>query len=104
MRNSVFAIAGLMLLVGSTAFADETAIISSEAPNQNTALYNAFEIGLGFGYSQGVGDVGTGVRSLTDSGGPGVLGELDLGWRVNPNWLVGAYSTIAWLYHGDAPG
>jgi hypothetical protein len=94
----------LMLLVGSAAFADQTATLSSWAPSNNTALYNALEIGLGFGYTQGVGDVGPGVRSLTDSGGPGVSGELDLGWRINPNWLVGTYGTIAWLSTGDAPG
>ncbi len=103
-RKGSIAAAGLMLSVGSAAFADETVTISSGAPNKKTALYNAFEIGLGFGYSQGVGDVGTGVRSLTDSGGPGVSGELDLGWRINPNWLVGAYGTVGWLSTGNAPG
>jgi hypothetical protein len=41
---------------------------------------------------------------LTDSGGPGISGEVDLGWRISPSWLVGAYGTTGWLSTGDAPG
>lgn len=97
------AAAGL-LSAASVAFADETTVVSSQASDKKSGLYNAFEIGLGAGYSQGVGNVGDNVRSLTDIGGPGVSGELDLGWRINPNWLVGAYGTAAWLSTGNAPG
>jgi hypothetical protein len=98
------AVAGLVLSVGSLAIADETVVVSSSTSEKKTGLYNAFEVGIGAGYSQGVGNVGNNVRSLTDMGGPGVSGELDLGWRINPNWLVGGYGTVAWLSTGDAPG
>jgi hypothetical protein len=104
MRSAAFAIAGCLLAIGSTARADETTVVSRSAPDTKTGLYNAFEIGIGAGYVQGVGDVGDGVHSLTDSGGPGVFGELDLGWRINPNWLVGVYGTTGWLSTGDASG
>jgi len=103
-KSAVFATAGFLLVVGSVARADETAIVSRSAPDTKAGLYNAFEIGVAFGYTQGVGDVGDGVRSLTDSGGPGVSGEVDLGWRINPNWLVGLYGTIGWLSTGDSAG
>lgn len=103
-KSSTFAIAGWLLAIGSTAGAQEATVVSRSAPDANSGLYNAFEIGIAAGYSQGVGDVGDGVRSLTDSGGPGISGEVDLGWRINPNWLVGVYGTTGWLSTGDAPG
>ena len=98
------AVAGWVLSAAPVAMADETVVVSSSASEKKSGLYNAFEIGLGAGYSQGVGNVGDNVRSLTDIGGPGVSGELDLGWRINPNWLVGTYGTVGWLSTGNAPG
>ncbi len=103
-KSAVFATAGWLLAVGFVAHADETTIVSRSAPDTKNGLYNAFEIGVALGYTQGVGDVGDGVRSLTDSGGPGVSGEVDLGWRINPNWLVGVYGTTGWLSTGDSAG
>jgi len=98
------AVAGLILSAGSIALADETVVVSGTAPEKASGLYNAFEIGIGAGYSQGVGDVGKNVPSLTDSGGAGTSLELDLGWRIDPHFLVGIYGTGAWFSTGDAPG
>jgi hypothetical protein len=103
-KSAAFAIASGLLALGSSARAEETAMVTRSAPDTTSGLYNAFEIGVAFGYLQGVGDVGDGVRSLTDSGGPGISGEVDLGWRINPNWLVGVYGTTGWLPTGDASG
>jgi hypothetical protein len=101
-----FAAAGLVLSIGSVALADETTttVVSTSAPEKTSGLYNAFEVGVGAGYSQGVGNVGANVPSLTDSGGPGTSLELDLGWRIDPHFLVGVYGTGAWLSTGDSPG
>ena len=98
------AVAGLILSAGSVALADETVVVSGVSPEKTGGLYNAFEIGIGAGYSQGVGDVGKNVPSLTDSGGAGTSLELDLGWRIDPHFLVGIYGTGAWFTTGDAPG
>jgi hypothetical protein len=54
---------------------------------------NAFEIGLGIGYSQGVGDIGGNSPTLTDLTHGGGEVQLNLGYRINPNWLVGIYGT-----------
>ncbi|HEX4802290.1 MAG TPA: hypothetical protein VFV14_02200 [Myxococcaceae bacterium] len=97
-------VVGLVLFLGSAAFADQTVAISSAAPEKTGGLYNALEIGIAAGYSQGVGNVGSGVPSLTDSGGPGTSLELDVGWRIDPHFLVGVYGSGAWFSTGDAPG
>jgi hypothetical protein len=104
-RNSVLIVAvALVFSIASATFGQGTVITSGTPSENKTALYNAFETAVAFGYNQGVGDVGTGVHSLTDMGGPGVSGELDLGWRINPSWLIGAYGTVAWLSTGSASG
>jgi len=103
-KSPVFAIAGCLMVIGCAARADETAAVSRSTPDTRGSLYNAFELGIATGYTQGVGDVGDGVRSLTDSGGQGISAELDLGWRINPNWLVGVYGTTGWLSTGDLSG
>jgi len=97
-------IVGLVLLLGSAALADETVSVSRAAPEKTAGLYNALEIAVGGGYSQGVGNVGSGVPSLTDSGGAGTSLELDVGWRIDPHFLVGVYGTGAWFSTGDASG
>jgi len=104
MKSAAFAVAGCLVAIGCTARADETTEVSRSAPDTRSSLHNAFELGIATGYTQGVGDVGDGVGSLTDSGGPGVSAELDLGWRINPNWLVGVYGTTGWLSTGDLSG
>src|SRR5262249_60418046 len=91
------AVAGLILSAGSIALADETVVVSGTAPEKASGLYNAFEIGIGAGYSQGVGDVGKNVPSLTDSGGAGTALEPDLGGGTDPQFLVGIYRTGAWV-------
>lgn len=99
-----FAVAGLALTMGTPARAQEAVIVSSSAPVKPRGLHSAFELGIGVGLSQGVGDVGRGMPSLTDSGGAGAGFELDLGWRIDPHFLVGVYGTTAWFSTGDLAG
>src|SRR5262249_60950721 len=80
-------IVGLVLLLGSGALADETVSVSRATPEKTAGLYNALEIAVGGGYSQGVGNVGAGVPSLTDSGGGGAPPRLGVGWGVGPPFL-----------------
>jgi hypothetical protein len=99
-----FGIAGISLLTASAALAEEPTVVSSSVPAKEGGLYNALELGVGLGYTQGVGAVGANVPSLTNSGGPGTSVEVDVGWRIDPHFLVGVYGTGAWLSTGDAPG
>jgi hypothetical protein len=84
--------------------ADETLVVSWQSPQTKRNVNNAFEIGLGLGYLQGFGRVGANVPSLSDTGRAGTSLELDLGWRINPHFLVGVYSSGAWLSKGRAAG
>ncbi len=89
MKKSMIAIAAALL--GARAFAQEgTAYSASSGP---PAADGALEITLGAGYTQGFGDIGSGqpsLRNLTSAGGEAQLG---IGYRINPNFLVGAYGS-----------
>jgi hypothetical protein len=54
---------------------------------------SAWEIGVGAGYSQGVGDIGGNSPTLTDLTHGGGEIQLNVGYRINPNWLVGIYGS-----------
>jgi outer membrane protein W len=54
---------------------------------------NAWEIGVGAGYSQGVGDIGNNSPTLTDVAHGGGEIQLNVGYRIDPHWLVGVYGT-----------
>jgi hypothetical protein len=100
-KIAVVAVAASLLAIATTAMADETVTVV-RAPSEGAAgLYNALELGIGIGYSQGTGDVGAGVPCLCDSAGPGAALELSVGWRINPHFLVGAYGTGSWFTTGD---
>ena len=83
-KSAALAAIGLALTLGSAALADETVTVSRARPEKTDGLYNAFEVAIGGGYLQGVGDVGRAAPSLTDSSGPGASLEVDLGWRMTP--------------------
>jgi hypothetical protein len=60
------------------------------------APVSAFEIGVSGKYNQGFGNLTSGApagtsRRLQDTAGPGVGGELDLGWRIAPALSLGLY-------------
>ena len=65
---------------------------------------NGLELGATLGYAQGLGPVGAGVPRLQDLGGPGGAFQLDVGWRITPRWLVGAYGELGLFSEGDLPG
>ena len=83
------------MTLGTLALAEEAVTVSGFSAEKAAGLNNAFELGIGAGLSQGVGDVGKGMPSLTDTGGAGAALELDLGWRINPHFLVGVYGNSA---------
>jgi hypothetical protein len=62
---------------------------------------SAFEIGVGAGYTQGVGKLGGGFGFLEDVSGAGAAVEIDLGYRVIPQLSLGVYGTFARYQRGD---
>jgi len=73
---------------------EEGAAVTATASDRSLAAPDrAWEIGLGFGYSQGVGDIGGSSPTLTDLTHGGGEIQLNIGYRINPNWLVGVYGT-----------
>jgi len=95
----------MSLLVPAIAYAqpqapavDASAGFDHEVP----AVSNAFEIGVGAGYSQGAGKLGGNLGSLEDVTGPGAAVEIDLGYRIIPQLTVGAYGTFSKYQSGDS--
>jgi len=93
----------LSLLVPVAAHAQpESSDTGSYVDHHVAPISNAFEIGVGTGYSQGGGKLGGGMRNLEDLSGPGAAVELDLGYRIIPELSVGVYGTFSKYQHGDA--
>jgi len=85
-------------LIAKPLYAQE---VTASPPAPARAADNAFEITLGAGYAQGFGDIGAGQRNLTDQSSAGGELQLGLGYRINPNWMVGAYGSGSIHATGD---
>src|SRR5260370_8820166 len=90
MKSSFIVIATALL--GSPAFAQE--VEASPRPVAHAAN-QALEITVGAGYAQGFGDIGSGQRWLTDQTSAGGETTLGVGYRVNPNFMIGLYGSGA---------
>jgi len=76
------------------ALAQETAEVTTTTFQRASSAPNrAWEIGVGLGYSQGVGDIGTNSPTLNDLSHGGGEVQLNVGYRINPKWLVGLYGS-----------
>ena len=62
----------------------------------------SFEIGIATGYAQGGGKLGGALGNLEDVAGPGGAVEVDLGYRIVPQLLIGAYGTLSRSQQGDS--
>ena len=81
--------------VTENAFAQPEAEVSATAVRRSLgAPARAWEIGLGIGYSQGVGDIGSNSPTLNDLTHGGGEVQLNVGYRIDPHWLVGLYGTV----------
>jgi len=92
-----------LLIAATPALAQEEAAVSAPASDRSPgAPSRAWEIGLGLGYSQGVGDIGGNSPTLTDlTHGGGEL-QLNIGYRIDPHWLVGIYGSGGKYSTGNA--
>lgn len=102
-NNSMIAISLLTtsIIVGAAgvAMAEPTDSLSK---GSMPAVKSALEIGISGGYSQGVGDIGAGMGSVEDLAGAGGGGEVQIGYRINPNFSVSAYGSLSGYSAGDA--
>jgi hypothetical protein len=64
------------------------------------ATPTSLEVGVGLGYTQGVGGAG-GTGSLEDVTGSGGSLELAVAARLTPSFSLGLYGTFARFQHGD---
>jgi outer membrane protein W len=88
MKSTMIAIAAALL--AAPVYAQE---VTAPPPAPARAADNALEITLGVGYAQGFGDIGNGQRNLTDQSSAGGEIQLGVGYRINPNFMVGAYGS-----------
>jgi hypothetical protein len=68
------------------------------------APHNKLELGLNLGYSQGLGPIGKGRSRLQDLGKAGGAFQLDVGWRLDPHWMVGGYGELGVFGAGNEAG
>src|SRR5215475_3783704 len=88
-----FVFPGLLAWVaGTPAFADDSPQ-STTVETQAEAPASALELALAVGYTEGVGKVAPGIPTIPNIAGPGIGLEGDVGFRVSPHFLVGAYFT-----------
>jgi hypothetical protein len=94
MNGRIALLSTILAAAAQPAFAQQDAEVTGTAISRSSgAPARAWEIGLGLGYSQGVGDIGANSPTLTDLTHGGGEVQLNLGYRIDPHWLVGLYGT-----------
>ncbi len=87
-------LAGAILATATSADAEPTADTGPPIVAV-AAISNAFEIAVGVGYMQGVGDIGDGMHSVEDLSKAGGGATLELAYRITPNLAIGGYGTLS---------
>jgi hypothetical protein len=91
------------LFATTSAFAEEKTTESEGLFYQETpAVSNALELGVQFGYSQGVGDIARNRADVHDTAGAGAALGVHVGYRLSPEFMIGAYSNLGQYSRGDA--
>jgi hypothetical protein len=100
MKNIITIAVFTTSIVGAAgvALAEPTDSLSKGAmPSVSSAL----EIAISGGYSQGAGDIGSGMGAVEDLAGAGGGAEIQIGYRINPNLALAAYSGVSAYSAGD---
>src|SRR5262249_7735713 len=89
-----------LTLGAGAALADETES-QSGFDHPVAPVSRALEITIGGGYTQGTGDIGDNNPSIQDISKAGGTVELQLGYRIIPSLVFGAYGTYQQFSTGD---
>src|SRR5437879_6022173 len=89
---------GLIVSTALGALAVASIAAAQEAPKPSifnravAAPEKALELGVGVGYSQGLGQLQAGQR-IANTAGIGAETEVDIGYRMSPHFMIGVYGT-----------
>ena len=96
MKSIVYSFAAVPVLVSvfnaSPSFAQEKTASEGLFSQRTPTVDKALELGVQFGYSQGVGDVGRDHASVHDTAGAGAALGVHVGYRLSPEFMIGAYA------------
>src|SRR5215472_385593 len=106
---AVAAAAGTLLVSGFAAAADPatsqkdepTAGAGREFNHYVAPPTHALELGVQTGYTQGIGDVASGLPSLYGVAHAGGAVEVNAGYRIIPNLTLGVYGSGSMFSRGD---
>jgi len=104
-RYMLTAVPVLSVLAASSAYAEEKEVQPAGGnvfTEQTPTISNALELGVAAGYAQGVGDIARGRGTIQDLSGPGGAVEVDVGYRLSPEFMIGLYGTGAQFARGDS--
>jgi hypothetical protein len=82
----------LLAIAGTAAAQPSDTSATAAAP---PAIGNALELTLATSFSQGTGELGGNLPAVKDVAASGVGLEGSIGWRINPNLMIGAYGSVA---------
>ena len=99
MNKIIFASVAGLVLTQSTSLAEADGI-----HKQVPAMSDAIEISVGAAYMQHAGDIRNGGESVGDLVEEGAGLELDVMYRVSPNFAFGVYGTVAGYEGGKLVG
>ena len=102
--KTLYALSLTSLLAGSVAYADDSDSLETTKSFDHhvAAPSNAIELGVGTGYTQGVGPVGGTMQHVEDLSRAGGAVEIDAMYRINPVLAVGTYGTFSDYSTGGA--
>lgn len=102
--HSMLAVSTLVSVCATTpARAEDKPAESDGFFSQKTpAVSNALELGVQFGYSQGVGDIARNQPDVHDTAGAGAAIGVHVGYRLSPEFMIGAYANGGQYSRGDA--
>ena len=100
MRRLAIPVILTLTFLASRAHSQEDTLETPEAPLPASARARAVELNVGWGYTQGFGDISDSEGAIGDEAASGTAFSVGLGYRINPTWMIGGYGEGA-FYRPD---
>lgn len=100
MRRLTIPVTLTLIFLASRAHSQAGSLETPVSPGPGTAPARAVELNVGWGYTQGFGNVAESEGSIQDEAASGTAFSLGLGYRINPTWMLGGYGEGA-FYRPD---